>query len=132
MKSNLTIFLQDYWKYIAAFLLGLFLASLIPMTPIGKTLIEDYYFTQSKKEEITKLKEKAAYYEGQNSILEIEKTKYEKQLIILESERDSLKTELKDTDDKLIIIEGKYKDLNKINNLSDKELYEFFKNIKNK
>jgi 23S rRNA A2030 N6-methylase RlmJ len=118
------VFLQASWKYIVTFLLGVVLTLLLTHKTADNT--------QESQKEITRLKEEIAFKEGQNALLNVERDKNKEVIKKLYIERETLITEIQESDEKLIILDGKYRDIAKINNLSDKELYEFFKKINKK
>jgi uncharacterized protein (DUF3084 family) len=114
-------FLKIHWKYIVVFLLGVFVAYLFLKQDLG--IVQE-------NTKIVELEKQIEYWKGAYDQKEKERAKHAEIIRVQDTIIEQLKSDEAAKDKEIQIIDqSKYKEREKIANFSEKELFQFYKNL---
>jgi hypothetical protein len=120
-------FFKKNWKYIVIFFIGMFIPYIITYTSINNTLFN----INGNTSKIQKLEIENSILKSLNERHEMDRNGRDVHIRKLIDKNDSLSILIKKNQTVLKIYQDKKtQEINKINNFTEKELYDFFSNLK--
>jgi hypothetical protein len=125
------ILITKYWKYILIFFIGLLLPLMVPFSPISRLLNNNSKYVKAKEDQINKLELENAKLQGVNERIVKEKNITDEHIKSLQHKHDSLSGLISDQNDYVDSFGNTtFTEINKIENYSNKEIYNFYKTLK--